>query len=85
MSKIPKNIDFVDRLKKLEERLQNIERSIHRDHAVIVSDKKLYLDGETGDAYITYNSSSNRIEFYISGTLEGFISTANTGTQLQNV
>jgi len=31
---------------------------------------KFYLDGATGNSYLTYNSSNNRVELYVDGTLK---------------
>jgi len=44
----------------------------------INSDKKLILEGSgtvKGDTYIVFNSTKNRIEFYLNGVLEGWIDT----------
>lgn len=37
----------------------------------ISADGKFYLDGEGGDTYFTYNSSSGRVELWVDGTREG--------------
>jgi len=44
----------------------------------ICSDKKLIFEGSStvkGDTYIVFNSTKNRIEFYLNGVLEGWIDT----------
>lgn len=75
---------FLEKIKQLENRIRSLEVSRLGD-VVLSSDNKIILDGTGGDTYIIYNSASSRIEFYVNGVLEGFISSANTGTRLQNV
>jgi hypothetical protein len=44
-----------------------------RGKIALASDKKLSLDGTTGDNYLIFSSANSRIEFYLGGTLHFYI------------
>lgn len=90
MTRVAERINVVERIKRLELRIQNIEREKQIDHSAIVPDKKIYLDGETKLTYLIYNSASNRLEVYVNdgasaSTLAGYFDLNNTGTRFANV
>jgi hypothetical protein len=43
------------------------------DHVSIPAGKKILLEGATGDSYITFDSGTARINFYINGTIHGYL------------
>lgn len=83
MSSNPLEKDIIKSIKDLEARLFQLEKKANYD-LTIAADNKIYLDGTDKTAWITWNSASSRIEFYVGSVLEGYIDAANTGTRLQN-
>lgn len=43
------------------------------DHVSVPAGKKIMLEGATGDSYITFDSGTARINFYINGALHGYL------------
>lgn len=80
----PLEKNILDKISDIESKVLEIERKTTTD-LVVGSDKRIYLDGVARSSYIVWNSASSRIEFYVSGVLEGFINSDNTGTRLENV
>lgn len=75
---------LLEQINDMRSRITEIERKTTED-LVLGADKKIYLNGVDRDSYIVWSSADSRIEFYVGGVLEGFISAANTGTRLANV
>ena len=69
MSKVPEVKNFLQTIEDLKQRVRRLEREKQLDHAAIISDKKLYLDGDSSDTYWTHNSTDNRIEGYVDNVL----------------
>lgn len=90
MSREPKIIDVIATIKKLQERVMSLERQAQTGYSVVVSDKPLYFDGTDKLNYITYNSTSSRLEVWVDNgaggsQLAGYFDLNNTGTRFANV
>lgn len=85
MPKIPEQDNFLQIVKDLQQRVYELETRQYNDDLVLPADKKIYLDGTDKSVYIVWNSTSSQLEFYVNSTLEGFVSSACTGTRLANV
>ena len=48
-------------------------RGAFSDHISVPAGKRIMLEGTTGDTYITFDSGTARINFYINNALEGYL------------